>query len=341
MVDRLSKIIPGVGDIPGDREPSLLVSSWEPKSGGAETFSSSAAIEAFQVLISGYVTSVEANDDRHEKMGRNVEHQLDALETVLGHGVDPRQVIHDWTDNAEPEDKIGLLVEVLYLDPFAPNEVEHSNRTRQQAFDLLDEMFGFDPRFEQIKEVAGQATGAHQQRNWAKVGLIGVGAAALLAVGGYVAAPFLGAALGAAAGLSGAAATAHGLALLGGGALAAGGAGMAGGMWLVAGALGAAGAMAGAGGVALYQLGAAAATRELIKLQVTFKLAILHVEADMVKAQLVLKRLHAELDLTKEVLDEALLVNDQNSKRIKDIQETVTALENAIDWMEDAELEVA
>lgn len=116
---------------------------------------------------------------------------------------------------------------------------------------------------------------------------------------------------------------------------------MAGGMWLVAGALGAAGVVAGAGGAALYQLGAAAATRELIKLQVTFKLAILHVEADLIKAQKVLTRLYGELNSTREVLEEALLVNDENSKRVKDLGETVTALENAIGWMEDAEAEAA
>ena len=339
MVDRISKFIPAGGGIPEDREPSLLVTPWEPRPGGPETFSSSAAIEAFQVLISGHVTSVEVNDDRHTKMRRNVQYQLDALETVLGHGVDPRQVIHDWTQMVEPEDQVALMVEVLYLDPFFPSEVRYSQKARYVALDHLDKVLNLEPTFVRVREVADQARSAHRKRDWAKVGLIGVGGAVLLAAGGFVAAPVLGAALGGAAGLGGAAAVGHGLALLGGGALAAGGAGVAGGMWLVAGVAGAAGAFAAGGGAVLYQLGSAAATQELIKLQVTFKLAILHIEADMVKAQLVLTRLHGELDSTRDVLDEALLVNDENSKRIRDIQETVTALENAIGWMEDAESE--
>lgn len=143
----------------------------------------------------------------------------------------------------------------------------------------------------------------------------------------------IGSALGAAAGLSGAAATAHGLALLGGGSLVAGGAGVAGGMWLIAGTGAAVGAAVGGGGMTLYQLGAATATRELIKLQVTFKLAILQGEADTIKAQTVISELHTQFERTRTALEEALLVNDSNSRRVKDLESTMTALENAIEWM--------
>ena len=72
-----------------------------------------------------------------------------------------------------------------------------------------------------------------------------VGAGAACVITGGLAAPAIGAAVGATMGLSGAAATSAGLAALGGGALAAGGAGVAGGTMLiqaVAGGLGVLGA---------------------------------------------------------------------------------------------------
>lgn len=106
--------------------------------------------------------------------------------------------------------------------------------------------------------------------------MVMVGALTALAVGsaGWLAAPALGTAIGGAAGLSGAAATAHGLALLGGGTLATGGFGMAGGMWLVAGAGATVGVLGGSTSALFYELGAAETLAELVKLQVTFRVAV-------------------------------------------------------------------
>lgn len=70
--------------------------------------------------------------------------------------------------------------------------------------------------------------------------------AAGAAIGGFVFAPHVGAAIGSAMGLSGAAGTSAGLALLGGGSVASGGLGMMGGTYLVAAASSVVGAGAGA-----------------------------------------------------------------------------------------------
>jgi hypothetical protein len=167
-----------------------------------------------------------------------------------------------------------------------------------------------------------------------KIGLIGIGAAVVLGVAGFVAAPLVGAAIGTAAGLSGAAAVSHGLALLGGGALAAGGAGAAGGMWLVSGAGAAAGLLAAGGGTALYELGSATARGELIKLQITFKLGLLDANRDMAKAQQVIANLVAQADATRSLLEEERRLNDDNAHRVKDLETTLTDIEEAIGWME-------
>ncbi len=69
---------------------------------------------------------------------------------------------------------------------------------------------------------------------WAKLAGGVIGGGALIAAGGWVAAPLIGGVLGWLGGLSGAAATSAGLAWMGGGSLAAGGFGMAGGQIAVA-----------------------------------------------------------------------------------------------------------
>ena len=166
-----------------------------------------------------------------------------------------------------------------------------------------------------------------------KVGYIGLSAALLLGVAGFVAAPLVGTAIGVGAGLSGAAATAHGLAILGGGALAAGGAGMAGGMWLVAGAAAATGLAAGGGGVALYELGSATARGELIKLQITFKLGLLDANRDTAKAQRVIADLVGQADDLRRLLEQERGLNDENSRRVKDLEDTLGDIEEAIAWM--------
>jgi hypothetical protein len=232
-------------------------------------------------------------------------------------------------------DRIAFVVDLRFLDPFAPYTLKSGKATRRAALEKIAALVGGDDRLvESIDETRRSALAAHTKRSVGKIGLIGIGAAVVLGVAGFVAAPLVGAAIGTAAGLSGAAAVSHGLALLGGGALAAGGTGMAGGMWLVGGAGAAAGLLAAGGGTALYELGSATARGELIKLQITFKLGLLDANRDMAKAQQVIANLVNEADATRALLEEERRLNDDNAQRVKDLETTLTDIEEAIGWME-------
>ena len=109
---------------------------------------------------------------------------------------------------------------------------------------------------------------------------------------------------------------------------------MAGGMWVVAGTAAAAGLMAAGGGTALYELGSATARGELVKLQITFKLGLLDANRDMAKAQQVITNLVAQADETRTLLEEERILNEDNAQRVKDLEETLTAIEETIRWME-------
>lgn len=293
-----------------------------------------------QILVADFIASRERNPERRKKMDNVVVRLQETVDAVLtaesAPHFDPPGYLRAVGENLAESDRLSFLIELYFLDPFAPYTLKYRDRVRREALRRVAVLMGNDKTsIRRIKKTGEEALKSHSKQNWAKVGLIGIGAAVAMGIGGFMAAPLLGAALGAGAGLAGAAATAHGLALLGGGALAAGGAGMAGGMWLVAGAGAALGAVAGSGGVKLFQLGADQARGELVKLQVTFKLTLLQNQADQAKAQAVVENLARQAEELKQKVEEERQLNDDNARRVKDLEDTLEALEETIRWMKD------
>ena len=291
---------------------------------------------ASQYLLADFLASRQEDETRQEKMERVVERQQAALIDV---GVEANSQAMDsvaaYVGPLPDDEQIAFFVDLYFLDPFAPYTLKTKKAERREALNdrLIAAGVGGD-LVERIDETRRAALSAHARKSLGRIGYVGLSAAVLLGVAGFLAAPLVGAALGAGAGLAGAAATSHGLAILGGGALAAGGAGMAGGMWVVAGAGAAAGLMAGGGGVALYELGSSTARGELVKLQITFKLGLLDANRDMAKAQQAIANLVAQADDLKALLVTERRLNDENAKRVKDLEKTLDDIEETIVWME-------
>ncbi len=85
----------------------------------------------------------------------------------------------------------------------------------------------------------------------------------------------------------------------------------------------------------LLQLGAAGATAELAKLQVCFKEVLIGDQLQLRKAQETIKNLMESKEEIKRILEEERSLNDRNAQRLKELEETLEALSNAIDWMEE------
>lgn len=136
-----------------------------------------------------------------------------------------------------------------------------------------------------------------KQVRWGRVATVGVIGLGLGAATMGLAAPLIGASIGAAAGLSGAAATSAGLATLGGGAVAASGFGVAGGTAVVAGVGALAGAGVAAGGArAVPWIGAGEVALGALRAEVITRLVVLGEEHDEEKAKRVVQALQARLD---------------------------------------------
>ncbi len=113
---------------------------------------------------------------------------------------------------------------------------------------------------------------------------------------------------------------------------------MAGGTWLV---VGSSVLLAGlSGGAALLAVGPAAAKIELVKLQVTFREVFLADQKLSNEAQNVITSLLTHRDEISATLEEERSLNEKQAKRVKEIEETLQAINDAVAWMKKAQKEL-
>lgn len=108
---------------------------------------------------------------------------------------------------------------------------------------------------------------------------------------------------------------------------------MAGGLYLVTGTAVAVGGTTLGGGAFLVQLGATGARTELVKLQTSYREVLLHSQLYSMKAGEVIRTLEQDRRDVQAKLKEERELNEKNSDRLKELEMTVGALENAIVWM--------
>ncbi len=242
------------------------------------------------------------------------------------------------SDAAESNDAARwLLVDTLFSDPFAASprskDVGINIHDRFDAVRELATWLRLDQpgnEIDQLQHIAKVAAGAHAPA-WRRRGVLAFigGMVVIVATGGIglVAAPIIGAALGASLfGLSGAAATSAGLAALGGGALAAGGAGMMGGMVVIAGILTASIALTAGGASVLVRTMSPLEVRGMmIKIQTLYAFALKGPSAGKgarAYAPVVLKQV--------EKFRDQLVQGDANDEQTQKKEKAATT---AIEWM--------
>ncbi len=285
--------------------------------------------------IASVTTERARSSERAKKMQRVIEAKLPEWQALRSGGEPSAGLLADLVGEWPDSQRTSLLVDLAFLDPFAPYTLKHKAADRIEALKQLAPDLGKQVRdVAEIEEARKSAQQAHRASVARRAGMAGVATAVVLATAGWLAAPMLGRAIGSAAGLSGAAAKAHGLAILGGGSLAAGGMGMAGGMWLVAGTGATVGLLGGSSTRLLLELGAAQAKAELIKLQVSFKVNVLGVQHDLAKAQEVVKGLAERESELREKLAQERQLNDDNAARITALDEKLAAVIKSRQWME-------
>jgi hypothetical protein len=298
-------------------------------------------ISLASLCIAKELTSLDSDKERKKRKENVVAKKMEALSRIMAeediatlHDLNIRPTLMKLTLKMPADELKAIAIDLAFGNPFTPYEIAYKESDLRIALSAIADPLGLNEAvIDSIWKTRKEALDAHNEISWAKIVMFSVGGAAVLAVGGWVAAPAVAAYLGAGAGLAGAAAVAHGLALLGGGSLALGGLGMAGGMWLVTGVGAVAGLTLGGGGAVLIQLGASASRIELVKVQISFKEITLSGQIDRAKSQAVIKNLEASRRELEKKLAEEQRLNDKNSSRISEIEKIIATMDKSIDWM--------
>lgn len=338
-------VLPVVGL--GDDEVLAVLREHDPLGSGTPEFSIAGlaidpdAIVLAELIIAASITTQNeyGDSDRYDRMERYVwNRQLDiqsatGAKELFGAENVLRQLTEDWTE----AQRMLLLVEAASSNPFTPYEIAWDPNQELHGLTYVATIIGLPAATaSDVAQTFSDAAKAHSSISAARIGMVGLGAAAVLGGAGFLAAPAIGAAIGGAAGLSGAAATSSGLGLLGamGGATVPGTL-TAGGMWLVAQAGATAGLVAGAGGSLLYGLGAAQAQNEIIKLQVTYKMILIDLQRNDAVALEVLGLLEDRVYQLENAIDDEIAFSDPESSRLKEMRTTLESLKSADEWMDD------
>ncbi len=291
-------------------------------------------VEAFlygKVALANAVADRCDNAERVQRMRRAVGRFVDEL--GLGGPEEALEGLQRRSLGWDTLQRRLLLVDLWSVSPFSPYDVRVAKVDQRKALVAVAGAIGAGGAVGEIDRCARELRNSDRIRATAKVsGALGVGALAL-GTAGFMAAPFIGAAIGAGTGLSGAAATSSGLAILGGGSLAAGGGGMAGGVVFVTATGAAAGGLVGGGGTAMYQLGGRQAQVELRKMEVKFKVALLQTHAELRVGQRFAAHLHDEIEGLKAQLEEERRFSEKRSKRITGLEKLLVQFQKSEDWM--------
>ncbi|MCL1594781.1 MAG: hypothetical protein M3132_10585, partial [Actinomycetia bacterium] len=145
------------------------------------------ALLSSQFLLADFVTSREQDETRWEKMERVLDRQRLALDEVgIGEGGAAGALVA-FGGTLPTTDCIAFLVDLYFLDPFAPYTLKSDKAARMAALrDIAVLVGGEDDIVDRIDVTRRSALAAHTKRSLGKIGLIGIGAAVGLGVAGFL-----------------------------------------------------------------------------------------------------------------------------------------------------------
>jgi hypothetical protein len=280
--------------------------------------------------------------DKMRRVATDLAERLEAINGVALAAKTSSELLDILPDSEDPrwsdEERVVFLIETATWTPFAPHYLKYSKAALRVFLSQVGERIGVEAeRVAWIEKWLKDVRSHHKHGDVRRTLLLGVASAAILAGTAGAAAPVIAPMFGA-AGLSGIAALLSGLAVLGGGTVATGGLGVAGGMWVLTGGGALLGGGAGVGVAALLaKFESSTAIAEIVKAQVTFKVVyvdeLAHDAAGSVGGAIdsvVKQRTEAMAEKTH-----LLARNEKDGPEVKNVEEIIKALDDAIKWMTD------
>lgn len=308
-----------------------------------------------KLSLASKLARCESNEERQKKKERVIElirkELVEAFPELL-HGLPINHLrLPNWSQGKQVE----FLINLLFIDPFAPYELRSSEKVYEgELLRFIGEVTNLpDATITQVFNTRKKASECHKTPfwTWDKIA-IGAGTAAAGVALPFFGAPALIAVLG---GTSSTALTAT-LAALGGGSIAAGGGGMLAGIGTIS-------ALAGGVGIAAgsqIKAGQYGNTTQgdtklddmvknfspllygnplnmiqiLIRNEVVFREVILYSQQDVSKASKIIEGFKQVITQSQSQLEEEMSLNDKDSTRVKNLEEVIKAMHKSQEWMQ-------
>jgi hypothetical protein len=297
------------------------------------------AISAGTLLLATELAALEYNPDRKRKKQRIELLKLDGLRASLPDlarrlevPADARILVErSWTR----EDAVSFLIDLAFIDPFDPYVLAFREKDFRTALESVARLVGVEgDTVRRMLATKKSALRAHWRFNWVYLFVTSLLRTLAIGLGIFFAAPLIGSFLSSGFGFLGITVANHGLAFIHAGAIDPMTAGVMGGRLFATGVGNLSKSLAGGTDTFLYKVGSARARLELGRLQVNFREVLLAGRAHVDLAGETIERLRRDRDETREKLWEEREMNERSSGRVKDIEQTMKAINSAIKWMQ-------
>lgn len=284
------------------------------------------------------LTSIEKKAARKARKEKVLDHHINHinnLDTSRVSGISPGNLESKISGKLSHDDAVNFIIDVAFSDPFAPYELAYSEKSFNEALVALGQIAGLtEEKARKILATKREAIHAHIRITDFKGIISWVARLVIIAVGGIIFAPFIGAALiGFGTGIFGLAFINHTLAMIGMSAFDPVMAGYLGGQMVVRGVGGLSASMIRGGGSNLGLVSAASARLELSKLQVSFNEVLLSEQKPDEDALALLHELETNQVKLQERLEIEKSMNERYSRRVRELGNTDSSMSSALKWM--------
>lgn len=153
-------------------------------------------LAASSLHVAESLHNVESDKKRKKKMSLIISKKKDAFKLAIDScdqknlGLHPNTSDADnlikWLRHWELDERLTLLIDTLFADPFLPYEIKYTQKKIKIAWEKLANAIEVESESQKkIEDTVANAKKAHRHINWLKIGLSGAAITALFASGAW------------------------------------------------------------------------------------------------------------------------------------------------------------
>ncbi len=152
------------------------------------------------LLLAEKLTQSEQQEERKKKKENVLEKKRELLRSTfpeLTASVSLQSGLDKLLRGEWPKDEaLTFLIDLAFTNPFAPYELKFSDKDFEVALKEIASLVDLSPTdVDRIRDTQKEAFKAHRHLEWKTIAFWGIGGLAVIGTGGWLAAPYIGAAV--------------------------------------------------------------------------------------------------------------------------------------------------